>query len=139
MLRDLKNEFAARFADEILLNDRRAKPVGCPTVQNRSSLNATIGEGCRHFLKYSLVGHVYLFILATMEEITREAPALSHPTFNSDLERKLSSPMLYTQLPLFRNVVSAPSLAAAARRAIAKQKSDYQIGSFYNLIEWRTN
>jgi hypothetical protein len=74
-----------------------------------------------------------------MEEITREASALSQPMLNLDLEGKLSSPMLYTQLPLFRNEFSAPSLAAVARRAIAKQKSDYQIGSFYNLIEWRTN
>jgi hypothetical protein len=53
MLRDLNHEFVSRFADELLLNDRNAKAIGSPYIDNRASMNAIIGEG-NHLLKSTL-------------------------------------------------------------------------------------
>jgi len=42
MLRDLNLEFCARFADELLLQDKHAKPIGSPLITTRAKLGAYI-------------------------------------------------------------------------------------------------
>jgi hypothetical protein len=63
MLRDLQNEFCSRFTDELQGTDKHAKPIGDPNIANRAKLGAHIGEGNKHFQKYSMTGKVYLILL----------------------------------------------------------------------------
>jgi hypothetical protein len=67
MLHDLKYEFVSRFIDELLLQDKKAKAIGNVHVKGKGALNAIIGKGNLHFTKYSLLSHIYLFLLITME------------------------------------------------------------------------
>jgi len=68
ILRDLDQEFFARFTDELLLVDKNTKALASPNITTRANLNAHIGEGNMHFLKYSVLGHVYLLIQILLDE-----------------------------------------------------------------------
>jgi hypothetical protein len=72
ILQDLNHEFAARFADELILHDKNAKVLGSPNIATQSKLSAIIGEGNGHFFKYSLLGHIYLLIIVLIEEVCKE-------------------------------------------------------------------
>jgi len=61
MLRDLNHEYIARFADNLLLQDKKVKLLGGQATKNRASLGPTLGEGITNCYKYSLLGQIYLF------------------------------------------------------------------------------
>ena len=67
MLRDLNQEFASRFTDELMLRDQYAKAIASPKITTRATLGASIGEGNAHFVKYSLFGRIYLRCIAKQE------------------------------------------------------------------------
>jgi len=137
MLRDMHNEFAARFADELLLLDKRAKTLGCHLLPTRASLGAYIGEGCKHFEKYSLLGRVYLLIQTATEEANNHVLTRGEEIKTSAVESLLSRPLMYDGLKLFPGEISALKLASSARSCIQKFKEDYKICGFHNLVEWR--
>jgi len=90
MLRDLNNEFCARYADELLSCNNKAKALGSQYITTRASLEAIIGEGNRHFLKYTMLGHIYLFVLIIMEEACKNIPEIGTIQHNIALEELLS-------------------------------------------------
>jgi hypothetical protein len=139
MLRDLNNEFCARYADELLSCDNKAKALGSQYITTRASLGAVIGEGNHHFLKNTMLGHIYLFVLTIMEEACKNIPEIGTIQHNIPLEELLSWPMLYKQLALFPGEISVLKLASNAWRAIEKFKNDYKCNGSYYLIEWRTS
>ena len=139
ILHDLNLEFASRFTNELLLNDRNAKTLGSPTLTTRASLGVHIKEGNTHFAKYSLLGHVYLLIQIILDEASKTLSTYDEGIQNNLFENKMSERGIYQQLNLFPKEISALKLASAAREALLKFKHDYKICSFYNLIEWRTS
>ena len=137
ILRDLKYEFAARFTDELLLRDRNAKAIGDPNICTRAAMNAIIVEGNMHFLKYSLLGHVYLLILIIIEEVMKGLNIDFIMRLNLAFADKLTRPAIYKQLAFFPGEFSALKLAIAARTTLEKFQNDYKLGRLYNLTEWR--
>jgi hypothetical protein len=116
ILHDLNLEFASRFANELLLNDRNAKTLGSPTVTTRASMGVYLKEGNLHFAKYSLLGHVYLLIQIIIEEASKTLPTYDEGIQNNLFENKMSERGIYQQLNLFPKEISA-----------------------LKLIEWRTS
>jgi len=72
ILRDFNMEFASRLADELLLNDKNA--LGSPNIVNWAILGAIIGDGNKYFFKYSILGHIYLFICIIIGEACKDLP-----------------------------------------------------------------
>jgi hypothetical protein len=68
ILRNLDYELCSRITDELMLKNKLAKAIGDPTITNRASLSAYVGDGNRHFYKYSMLGHFYLLIQVIIEE-----------------------------------------------------------------------
>ena len=98
MLYDLNNEFCSRFVSELLLCDKNAKAIGSPHIITRYKLGAFIGEGNAHFFKYSMLGHVYLFLLIIMEEAIKETS--ENPAPDKAIEGILSRRIIYERLNL---------------------------------------
>jgi len=137
MLRDLDHELCSRFTDELLISDNHAKTSGSPSITNRAKLGAIIGEGNRHFAKYSLTGRIYLIVREIIHQAGQNLIATTPKIRDNLLQEKLSRPALYTRAAPFPGEFSALRLASCARQTIAKLKEDYRSHGFYNLIEWR--
>jgi hypothetical protein len=137
MLKDLKHEFAARLTDELLAEDKWTKAIGNTDISSHASMNAIIGEGNPHFKKYSVFGHVYLFILIIIEQALKDTNGLCRDRINATLEEKLGRPSIYRQIAIFSGEMSPIKLATAARDAMRKFRNDYKLVGFYNIIEWR--
>jgi len=137
ILRDLNQEFASRLADKLLLSDKKVKASGSTNILNRAKLGALIGEGNSHFIKYSLLGHVYLLICIIIEEVCKRLPKHDEVLQNSVFEVTMSRKNIYKQLAFFPKEISAYKLSASVREALRKFKNDYKTSSFFNLIEWR--
>jgi len=86
-----------------------------------------------------MVGHIYLFLLITLEEATKETNrnCTSNLVRELYLEQILLRPTLYKELDLFAGEISAMKLAAMTRTTIEKFKNDYKAYGLYTLIEWR--
>jgi hypothetical protein len=139
ILRDLNHELCSRFIDELLLNDRNAKAVANLQIKTRSNMNACLGEGNQHFYKYSLVGHIYIYILIQiiLEEARKKLDLNIDENVNDGMERILLRPTFYGQINCFPKEISALKLASTAINCIKKFKNDYKLGSFHQLMEWR--
>jgi hypothetical protein len=129
----------SRFTDELLGTDKHAKPIGDPDIAHRAKLGAHIGEGNKHFQKYSMTGKVYLILMEVFNEAKRLASTYPHNEQDSVIEDKISRPGLYSGINPFPREYSALRLASAARLALTRFKEDYKHYGFYNLIEWRTS
>jgi hypothetical protein len=136
MLKDLNNEFCSRFTDELLLGDKKAKAIGSTLIKNHATLDAFIGEGDKHFFKYSMLGHIYLFTLIILDEVMKKTNVTPIIDQSAIIEERLSRPALYRRLALFSGEISALKLVAAARSTIEKFKNDSKMGGFVNLMEW---
>jgi hypothetical protein len=136
-LHDLKFEFVSRF--KLLLQDEKAKAISNVHVKGRGALNAIIGKENPHFTKYSLLGHIYLFLLITMEEAVIDMTLKGITLNNANIEEKLTKQSLYKQLALFSREILSVKLALTARKAFEKYKNHYMLCSFYNLMEWRVS
>jgi hypothetical protein len=137
ILRDLDHELVSKFTDELLLCDRWAKAIGYPNITNRATLGAIIGNGNEHFCKYSMLGHVYLFLLIVIEEIGANTFVANELLRNNAIEDRLSRPAVYRQFSFFSGEISALRLASCARSTIEKFKNNYTMCSFYKLMEWQ--
>jgi hypothetical protein len=137
MLRDLNHEYIARFADNLLLQDKKVKLLGGQATKNRASLGPTLGEGITNCYKYSLLGQIYLFSNILIEEVKRDTEAVIIVNQNAAIEDKLSRPAYYQQTGIFRGIIAPTKLAACTRSTILQFINDYKIASFYQLIEWR--
>ena len=137
MLRDLNNEFISRFADELLLQDRHALPLGSPFIKTRAKLGAHIGDGNKNFSKYSMLGRVTLLLQVLFEEVISAVSIEDTVSKNAEILRVLANRDTYRQYKLFPKEISDLNLAATARSTIEKFQSDYRICSFYHLKEWR--
>jgi hypothetical protein len=98
ILKDLNNEFCARFVDALLLTTKKAKAIGNPLINSRATLGALIGEGNKHFFKYSMMGHIHLFTLILMEEVVEESNVITIINQNAAIEERLSRPALYRRI-----------------------------------------
>jgi len=137
MLRDLNHEFASRFIDELLLQDTNARPIGSPLIRTRASLGACIGEGNKNFFKYSMFGRIYLLLQIIIDEAKISASAITGGFTDDQVNNALTRPALYNRLRVFPKEISAIKLATTATTSIQKFKTDFSIGSFIYLVEWR--
>jgi len=48
----------------------------------------SIGEGNKHFFKYSMLGHIYLYTIIMMEEVIRETNVIPIIDQNAVIEEK---------------------------------------------------
>jgi hypothetical protein len=137
MLKDLNQEFAARYADNLCLSDKNAKTLGSLNITNRATMGAFIGEGNKHFFKYSLLGSIYLFITMTLEKSIAEANNVLFINRNERILDIITKPALYRRIGLFSGIISPTRLARIARITFKQFENDYKIASFLHLIEWR--
>jgi hypothetical protein len=106
MLRDLDEELCARIVEEHLLGDQLARSVGDPNTPGRAKLGAFIGEGCKRFYRYSIIGHVYLFLKALIDDTSRNIMTMHRTGLNAILSDKLSRPGIYKEANLFPKEIS---------------------------------
>jgi hypothetical protein len=114
MLRNLDQEFCSRFVDELLLKDKYTRSIGCPLTTARANLGPSMGEGNKHFWKYSLFGHVYILISLMIEEAKKAILQASNDHVNVRFEELLSRPAFFNQVNCFPKEISAIRLASAA-------------------------
>ena len=120
------------------MRDKWAKHIGSSLIHNHASLGLSFGKGNTHFYKYSMLGHIYLFLGILLEETVANTNWNGNSIHSTALEDKLSKPAICSQIPLFAGEISALQLASSARIGIEKLKNDYKICCFYNIIEWRS-
>jgi hypothetical protein len=138
ILRDMNQEFSSRFAYNLLLADKKANTLGSPRITDQAHLGAIIGEGSKHFYKYSILGHIYLFIEITLKQIVDQLDNGVIINQSVMIEEELTKPITYKRMSLFSGEISPSKLAAYARLTIQQFRYDYKILSFYSLVEWRS-
>ena len=137
MLRDLNYEFASRFIDELLLQDNNAKAIGSPAIRTRATLGACIGEGNRNFLKYSMFGRVYLLLRMIIDEAQFSHNTATVGLTDEQVHATITSRAFYKRLDAFPKEIAAEKLASTATKCLKKFQTDFAIGSFIYLVEWR--
>jgi hypothetical protein len=122
-----------------MLKNKLAKAIGDPTITNRASLSAYVGDGNGHFYKYSMLGHIYLLIQVVIEEALRTLTTIDEVQKSRQLEEIITRKDIYDRIRCFPKEISSSRLSIAAKDSLIKFKTDYKHGSFVNLLEWRCN
>ena len=87
-----------------------------------------------------MLGRIYLLLLIILKEArksTSAGDAMLSPA--AAFERLISRPQHYVRMNSYPGEISAASLATSALKSLTKMKNDYKIGSFFNLLEWRSS
>lgn len=113
MLRNLEHEFTARYTDELLLLCQHAKTLAEPKLAARAKLSPII-NGNRHFVKYTLVGHIGLLLAVTVQEVIRQISP--REATNAEFEKLITSRPFHEKLNLFPDEISPSRLVLFCQR-----------------------